>query len=61
MLQRCISLLIGVPVANSIICFVYLCCFTIQMINQPWLKFPEMKNFKDFKDYRYASTSFEKT
>jgi hypothetical protein len=34
------------------------------MINQPWLKFPEMKNFqyfKDFKDYRYASTSFEET
>jgi hypothetical protein len=28
------------------------------MINQPWLKIPEMKNFKD---YRYASTSFEKT
>jgi hypothetical protein len=34
------------------------------MINQPWLKYPEMKNFKDFKDfkdYRYASTSFEET
>jgi len=34
------------------------------MINQPWLKYPEMKNFKDFKgfkDYRYALTSFEET
>jgi hypothetical protein len=34
------------------------------MINQPWLKFPEMKDFKyfkDFKDYRYASASFEET
>jgi hypothetical protein len=34
------------------------------MINQPWLKYPEMKNFKDFKDfkdYRYASTSSEET
>jgi hypothetical protein len=34
------------------------------MINQPWLKYPEMKNFKDFKDfkeYRYTSTSFEET
>jgi len=26
------------------------------MINQPWLNFPEMK---DFKDFRYASTSIE--
>jgi hypothetical protein len=26
------------------------------MINQPWLNFPEMK---DFKDFRFASTSFE--
>jgi hypothetical protein len=37
------------------------------MINQPWLKYPEMKkfkdskDFKDFKDYRYTSTSFEET
>jgi hypothetical protein len=54
MLQRYISLLIGVPVANSISCLVYLLCFTIQMINQPWLHFPKMR---DFKDFRYASIS----
>jgi len=46
MLQRCISLLIGVPVANSILCFVYLLLFYYPDDKSTLVEIPRNEEFQ---------------
>jgi len=49
MLQRYISLLIGVPVANSILCFVYLLFFYYPDDKSTLVKIPQNEGLQGFQ------------
>jgi hypothetical protein len=58
MLQRYISLLIGVPVANSILCFVYLLLFYYPDDKSTLVKIPRNEEFQEFQGFQGLQVCF---
>jgi hypothetical protein len=59
MLQRYISLLIGVSVANSILCFVYLLLFYYPDDKSTLVKIPRNEEFQVFQGFQGLQVCFK--